>query len=171
MRIGYVTADGRGDGDRLLSGLAAQLAARGVRLAGVVQQNTERDDDCGCDMDVRVLPDGPLVRISQSLGAGSSGCRLDAGALEQAVGMVTASLSAPVDLLMVNKFGKHEADGRGFRELIGGAVAGGTPVIVGVGASNMAAFLDFAGDFAEPVPAEAAAMEAWALGVLSDIAA
>ncbi|WP_172331689.1 DUF2478 domain-containing protein [Mangrovicoccus sp. HB161399] len=171
MRIGYVTAGGRGDGDRLLSGLAVQLKARGVRLAGVVQQNTEREDDCGCDMDVRVLPDGPLLRISQSLGAGSSGCRLDAGALEEAVGLVSASLADRAELLMVNKFGKHEADGRGFRGLIGEAVAGGMPVIVGVGASNMAAFLDFAGDFAEPVPPESEAMEAWALGVLSETAA
>ncbi len=171
MRIGYVTAGGRGDGDRLLGNLAAELAGRGVRLAGVVQQNTERDDDCGCDMDVRVLPDGPLLRISQSLGPGSSGCRLDAGALEEAVGLVSASLAEGADLLMVNKFGKHEADGRGFRDLIGEAVAGGMPVIVGVGASNMAAFLEFAGDFAEPVTPEPAAMQAWALGVLAQAAA
>ncbi|WP_138471488.1 DUF2478 domain-containing protein [Poseidonocella sp. HB161398] len=171
MRIGYVTAEGRGDGDRLLCALAERLGAQGLRLAGVVQHNTDRADDSGCDMDVRVLPDGPLVRISQSLGAGSSGCRLDAGALEQAVGLVGASMAAGADLLMVNKFGKHEAEGRGFRALIGDALAAEVPVIVGVAEKNMPAFLEFAGEFAEPVPAETAALEAWALGMRAGTAA
>jgi len=40
--IAYTMATGRGDTDLLLSGLAQELAARGLRGAGTVQINTER---------------------------------------------------------------------------------------------------------------------------------
>lgn len=148
MRLGYLSLPGRGETDRLLAGLAARLAARGVAVAGAVQYNI----DCGadCEMEVQVLPDGGLFRISQALGPGSSGCRLDAGALEAAVAAVAPHL-AGARLLIVNKFGKHEAEGRGFRALIAEALSGGLPVLLGVNAVNLPAFLDFAGDLAEPL--------------------
>ena len=82
MQIGYVYSDIRGETDRLLADVAARLMAEGVAVAGAVQHNIACDDSHHCDMDVKVLPDGPVVRISQNLGAASSGCRLDAGALE-----------------------------------------------------------------------------------------
>lgn len=166
MCIGYVTLEERGATDRLLADLARGLLAGGVAVAGAVQHNV----DCGvdCEMDVQVLPDGPVIRISQKLGAGSSGCRLDAGALETAVAEVTQRL-AGARLLIVNKFGKHEAEGRGFRQMVADAVAGGLPVLIGVNATNLAAFRDFAGDLAEPVAPEAVA--GWLSQVLTEGAA
>lgn len=92
MHLAYVTTTDRGATDRLLSAVAERLLASGSKLAGVVQTNTECADSSKCDMDLRVLPDGETIRISQSLGTQSRGCRLDPAALEQAVGYVTASL-------------------------------------------------------------------------------
>ena len=117
MYIGYTVAPGRGDTDLLLAGLADALAAEGVRAVGTVQINTECGGDGPCDMDVRVLPDGPILRISQSLGAGARGCRLDPGALETAIGQCEARLEG-AQLLIVNKFGKQEAAGRKCRRAI-----------------------------------------------------
>lgn len=127
MHLAYVMTEERGATDRLLSELAERLQAKGLRLAGIVQTNVECYDKELCDMDVRVLPDGETIRISQSLGAGARGCRLNPEALEQAVGQVSASLqSEPApQLLIVNKFGKHEADGRG---MIIPAAFGPTPI-------------------------------------------
>ena len=68
MKIAYTMSRGRGDTDLLLARLAERLLARGCRVSGTVQINTECDADGPCDMDVRVLPDGPVIRISQSLG-------------------------------------------------------------------------------------------------------
>jgi hypothetical protein len=66
-------------------------------------------------MELTVLPRGPALCISQDLGAGARGCQLDPGALERAVARVDMSLAedAP-ELLIVNKFGKREAEGHGF---------------------------------------------------------
>lgn len=86
MKLAYTIARGRGDTDLILQRLATQLAARGFRCCGTVQINSERADSGPCDMDVQVLPDGPILRISQDLGPSARGCRLDPAALETAVG-------------------------------------------------------------------------------------
>ncbi|PIV75760.1 MAG: 3-dehydroquinate dehydratase [Rhodobacteraceae bacterium CG17_big_fil_post_rev_8_21_14_2_50_65_11] len=161
MKIGYVMSEGRGDVDLVLERFARALMARGVDVAGVVQTNTECGVDRACDMDVRVLPDGPVLRISQDLGPGSRGCRLDAAALEQAVGLVTARLCADTRLLIVNKFGKQESEGGGFRALIGTALADGIPVLVGLNALNREAFADYAGEIGQLVGADLETLEAW----------
>lgn len=161
MSIAYVSLPGRGETDTFLSAMAQRLEDRGFRVAGTVQTNTERDCTHHCDMDVRVLPDGPVIRISQVLGAGSTGCRLDPGALEQAVAEVTPRLAA-ADLLIVNKFGKHEAEGRGFRDLIAEALAAGKPVVLGVNGLNQAAFALFVDGLAEQLPGSLDAALDWA---------
>lgn len=143
MNIAYTMAPGRGDTDLLLHRLALELIGQGIRTCGTVQINTERADCGPCDMDIQVLPDGPVLRISQSLGKGSSGCRLDPAMLEQAVALCTAKLASAADVLIVNKFGKHEAEGRGFRTLIAEALQRDMPVLVGLNAMSRPAFERF----------------------------
>jgi hypothetical protein len=154
-------APGRGDTDLILQGLARELSARGLRCRGTVQINTEPDCAGPCDMDVLVLPDGPILRISQDLGASARGCRLDPAALEQAVAQVGARLREGADILIVNKFGKHEAEGRGFREVIAEALSMDLPVIVGLNAMNRPAFENFASGLAVELPAELEALLRW----------
>ncbi len=161
MKLAYTMSEQPGKTDETLADLAATLKARGVKLAGLVQTNSENCDHHRCDMDVQILPAGEVIRISQSLGRGAKGCRLDPGALEQAVQAVYATLDEQVDLLVVNKFGKHEAEGRGFRPLIAEALAHGIPVILGVGKLSQTEFLEFAGGAAEFVEPDAAALLAW----------
>jgi hypothetical protein len=161
MTIAYTIAPGRGDTDLILNAVAGRLVARGYRPCGTVQINTERADAGPCDMDVKVLPDGPVIRISQTLGTGSRGCRLDPNALETAVGAVEARMANGADCLIINKFGKHEAEGRGFRSVIAEAVMQGIPVLVGVNGLNAAAFSDFAGGMAEDLPPDATHLLDW----------
>mgnify|MGYP000518186126 CR=1 FL=1 len=163
MQLAYVMTRDRGATDRLLSELADRLQAQGTVLAGIVQTNTECHDDALCDMDVRVLPMGETIRISQSLGPKARGCRLDPAALEQAVAQVTNSLQGtPLpEVLLVNKFGKHEADGRGMRPVIGEAIALGVPVITGVNALNVDAFQEFADGLAVAVDPSVEALMTW----------
>lgn len=164
MKIAYTMAPGRGDTDLILAALAALLEERGLRCCGTVQINTVNPvyGRAGpCDMNVRVLPDGPVLRISQDLGPSARGCRLDPVALETAVGLVSERLAKGADLLIVNKFGKHEAEGRGFRDVIAEALAMEIPVLVGLNALNREAFERFTEGLAVPVAPEAEALRAW----------
>ncbi|WP_417211762.1 DUF2478 domain-containing protein [Antarctobacter sp.] len=161
MQLAYTMAPGRGDTDLLLFRLAEALTKAGVRTAGTVQINIENASGGPCDMDVQVLPAGQIFRISQSLGSGSRGCRLDPAALESAVGYVQTALDAGADCLIINKFGKQEADGRGFRPVIAEALSQGIPVLVGVNALNLSAFNEFADGLAQELLPDRPALEAW----------
>ena len=167
MQIAFTIAPGRGDTDLLLAGLADRLAEAGVMTCGTVQINSECDRDGPCDMDVRVLPDGPLIRISQSLGREARGCRLDPGALEAATALSEQRV-ARADLVIVNKFGKQEALGRGFRTLIAEALARDLPVLVGLNRLNTQAFHDFSGGEATELPPEADELFNWARHALAE---
>ena len=112
-------------------------------------------------MVVRTLPVGEDILISQHLGTGSRGCRLDQDALERAVASVDRAYSSDCDVLLINKFGKHEAQGRGFRNLIARALSDGVPILVGLNALNRDAFSDFAQGLEAPVDPNLASLIVW----------
>jgi hypothetical protein len=159
--LGYVVAEGRGAGDLLIARAVERLRAEGIPLAGAVQVNAERDPAYKCDMDLHILSGDTSIRISQDLGKLSRGCRLDPQGLERAVGLVGTALEAGPALLIVNKYGKQEIDGRGFRPLIGEALSRGIPVLTAVNAGNVGAFLEFAEDLAERLPDDVDGIVAW----------
>ncbi|WP_050521593.1 DUF2478 domain-containing protein [Pseudorhodobacter wandonensis] len=145
--LGYVTGGERGQADLVLAEVAAELRRAGLLVAGVVQVNEEFDPDRPCHMDLHVLTGAEVIRISQSLGSLAKGCRLDPAGLARAVGLVEHALEGGADLLIVNKFGRQEAEGRGFRPVIGQALASGIPVLTAVNTGYQAAFDEFAEGF------------------------
>lgn len=162
MRIACTMSPGRGSTDLVMQEAVGLLRAGGLRLAGTVQTNTERPGDPRCDMDVQVLPDGPIFRISQDLGRDARGCRLDPEGLESAVAAVQAVMAAErPDLLVINKFGKHECLGRGFRPVIAEAVGEGIPVLVGVNALNLPELRAFVGEGLTLLPPDPQAVLRW----------
>lgn len=155
--------------DRLLLGLAQRLAASGVQLAGAVQTKRPAPGQSGSsEMLVQLLnPGGGEIVISQSLGAGAQGCRLDAGGLEEAARQAMNGLPG-AQLVLLSKFGRQEAAGRGFRDLVAEALGCGAPVLIAISPDVMDAFTDFAGDMAQPVTPDAA--EAWCRAAIGQIA-
>jgi nucleoside-triphosphatase THEP1 len=116
--------------DCLIASIAGQLKRQGLRVGGVVQSNVEQAGECRCDMRLEELTTGRVVSISQRLGPQSRGCRLNDVALEQIVALVEASLVDGLDILILNKFGRQEAEGKGLRTAVAHAVAAGIPVLV-----------------------------------------
>ena len=166
MKLGYVSVQGKGRTDLLMAEIVTRLEAHGVALAGTVQTNIDRADRPRCDMDLRLLPDGPTVRISVDRGAEARGCRLDAGVLEQSVLWVEGALNK-AELLVVNKFGKQESEGKGLAGSIADALEHGLPVLVGVNGLNLPAFLEFAGGMAQELPPDAAEAADWCLAAIA----
>lgn len=157
----YIQAGDLGGSDRALRAVAEALGAEGLRIAGAVQQNGAAGPEGRGAMALDILGGAAQIRISQDLGALSRGCRLDPEALERAVGLVEAQLAAGADLLIVNRFGRQEAEGRGFRPTIGAALSAEVPVLAAVGPGYLADFEGFSGGMAEALPAEPARLVAW----------
>ena len=152
MKIGIVSAEGRGETDRLISETAAALVARGAQLSGIVKvlDEVQPEGSHHCDMSVQVLPTERTIKITQTLGGESQGCRLNPTAIVEAVVAVENSANEDTELFVLNKFGPEEAAGRGFVTAIAKAVEADVPVLVGVGKASLDAFQAFCGWYALP---------------------
>jgi nucleoside-triphosphatase THEP1 len=131
--------------DRALRDVAMTLMERGFRLAGLVQHNTARPGRSRCDMVLEELASGELIGISQDRGPLARGCALDVDQLLGAMQIVRAALTSSPDLVILNKFGKTEAEGAGFRPLIAEAIEAGLPVLIAVPWRNVESWRLFTG--------------------------
>lgn len=168
MKVAYVTSKEPGETDRLLCNIAQTLLSKNKKLAGIIKvMDYKTSYSNGCDMKVQVLPEGAVIKITQSLGSGSDACRLDPGAIAEAVAKVEAVSMQEADLFILNKFGPEEAAGRGFCNVIGTALGHGVPVLVGVGGASVESFESFAQGLAECLPDDEAVILDWVLETIS----
>ncbi|WP_127561353.1 DUF2478 domain-containing protein [Nioella ostreopsis] len=169
MRLAGITGQGKGATDRLLAAVADRLTQDGIRLLGTLRPTAADAGSGQCNSDLLLLPDGPLMRITQDLGSGSGACRMDAGAFEEAVGMVVARVRADqADLVILNKFGLSEAEGRGFRAVIAEALGRDVPVLTGLSDTHRAAFERFAEGTETILQPKEDAILAWCRSVVAN---
>ncbi|MCT9000514.1 DUF2478 domain-containing protein [Chelativorans intermedius] len=145
--------------DAILAETAAILRPAVSRIAGIVQE--EHGSGERPMTRLRDLRDGALVRISQDLGRHARGCRLDPGALAQAARRLEDALDAGADLLILNRFGKSEAEGGGLRPVIERVMLAGIPILTAVRDAYAGAWEDFHGGLAVRLPAERQAVLGW----------
>jgi hypothetical protein len=147
--------------DRFLAGLGYKLRDSGVNVAGLVQRNTFVRDRTKCDMEIEELSSGEVFQISEDRGRFANGCRLDRDVLARAAAMVGRVVDEHPEILILNKFGKVEAEGGGLRDVIVAAVQSETPTIVGIPVRNIDQWRAFAGGSAEEVDLSWANVVAW----------
>ena len=166
--IGYFIPNMLGTGDELIEAAARSFDSQGLRLAGAVQINTAAKNSKRSKMVLSILGSGEKVGISQNLGPHATGCALDAEGLENAAQLVLKSLDSERDLLILNKFGKQERDGQGFRDVLVKALDLDVPVLLGVNPTLETAFQVFAGDFAIKVAPGLAEITTWYQKISAD---
>jgi nucleoside-triphosphatase THEP1 len=147
--------------DALIARCAAGLLASGHRLGGIVQSNPHRDGRRRCDMYVKDLLGGEEIKISLDRGNEARGCRLDPDAFARIDAWVERAVLEDVDLLIINKFGREEARGRGLRGAIAEALIAEIPLVIGVSTLNLTEFLTFAAASATRLSPDFEAITAW----------
>lgn len=143
----------------VLRALVTGLAADGLTCAGFIQRDTPRPGRSRCDMVLEDIRTGAPIPISQDRGPGARGCRLDESGLTRAMMACSESLRSGPDVLILNKFGKSESEGRGFRPLIAEAIEREIPLLIAVSWVNIDSWRCFAGDLSIEVPLDAAPLE------------
>ncbi|MEZ5843148.1 MAG: DUF2478 domain-containing protein [Hyphomicrobiaceae bacterium] len=138
----------------LLARAAAAAQNAGLACVGMVQRDEPREGRCGCDMILDDLATGEHHRLSEDRGPEARGCRLDGGVLAAVTAKVTADLDEPCDLVVLNKFGKSEAEGGGLRPLIAEALARELAILIAVPWRNIESWREFAGAYAHEIRAE-----------------
>jgi nucleoside-triphosphatase THEP1 len=147
--------------DQLLSETARALREDGFSLSGAVQSNVAVPNRSRCDIALEDLATGRVTMASQDRGASARGCRLDSGALEESVGLAASSLNETTDLVIINRFGRQEAEGHGFRSMIEQAVVLNIPVLVGLKRANLDSWHAFLGEVPEFLPLHIGAVMDW----------
>ena len=151
-----------GDIDGFLNEIATSLDARGLRVRGALQSRGPAAGECHCtDMDLTTIGSNRTFRISQALGNGSHGCRLHPGALAECSLFIEQELEQGADLLILNRFGRGESEGRGFRDLIGKAIALDVPVLTAVRPTYAEGWAAFGAGLTCDLPMERDAVLAW----------
>src|SRR5690348_16556271 len=131
-QIGVVAYDDGLFADVLMAQCADGLIASGYRLGGIIQSNAHRQGRRRCDMYVKDLLGGDEIKISLDRGNEARGCRLDPDAFARIGTWIERAVLERVDLLVINKFGKEEARGRGLRPVIAEALIAEIPLVIGV---------------------------------------
>jgi nucleoside-triphosphatase THEP1 len=151
-----VYEDGQ-DPDTVLRDFAAQLNARGFRAIGMVQAGQCADSS----LSAVLLHSGETLPLSQDFDPAARGCRLDVGRLQNAGARIADALEAGADLLIINRFGKREQNGRGLGYLIERALQADTSVISAVSSRNLADWIKFSEGKSAKLACNHEALKAW----------
>jgi hypothetical protein len=147
--------------DPAIAQAVARLEAGGLKPRGLLQHGVP---GCGKACATLYLDDIGMQRqvcIFEDRGPQARGCRLDTAGLTVAAGWLREAVEARPDVLFVNRFGKHEGEGRGLREEIGMAVAAGIPTVIAVNRQYLPQWRAFAGETFATLPLDAGEIADW----------
>ena len=158
--IGVVRGLQTGEAQSLFEHVLA-LHGTSLRVVGVIEENgpVPARGKAGY---LRTLPDGRRFDLFQDLGSGAAGCSLLAAGVVAAGAHVLAAMARPCDLVVLNKFGRLEAEeGTGLIDVFGAAMLAGIPVLTSVNPKFLGAWDRFAAPLYAVLPPHEAAIGDW----------
>lgn len=154
----------------VLHAAALRWRARGLRVIGALEVLPDpADPECVHLLD---LTSGAAFPLNQDLGPGSAGCSLDpqglaaaCGRVEAAIAALEAGAKASGAVVILSKFGRQEAEGRGLTDAFGAAVAADLPILTSVSPVVSDAWAAFAGPLARYAAVSDRAADDWLAGL------
>jgi len=147
--------------DDFLANICGRLAAKGLRLGGLIQVMSGIRGSRAASIAAVDLRSGRRFDIWAGPGARTTDCRLDERRLVDTVPMILAAIGERVDLVVINRFGRAESKGGGLVACISAAVSAGIPVITAVRQPYLAAWQEYHGDLAASLEPDLDAVTAW----------
>ncbi|MDY0072798.1 MAG: DUF2478 domain-containing protein [Thauera sp.] len=144
--------------DELLASFAFSLRAQGLQVRGLIQHSSAPGKDKVMLID---LDSGQYWPLFQALGSRSQSCSLDTASLAAASVSLRRALDAAADLVVANRFGTMEAEGRGLADELLALMCAGQPLLTVVADKHLTAWRDFSGGYGIELPPERAALERW----------
>jgi hypothetical protein len=151
--------DANEDPDQILKEFAADLNARGYRAVGLVQIGRHCLDARGPSaVLVHTGEEWPLL---QNVDACATGCRLDVGRPLGAGAHIAHAIDQGADLVIINRFGKQEREGKGLSYLVERALGVDIPVVIAVPRHCFADWIGFADGMSVMPRCNRAALDDW----------
>jgi Protein of unknown function (DUF2478) len=171
VRLAAVLYDAGFKIDDFLARVAGRLRADRINMAGVLQENAGDGAGVCSAMTLVDLTSLGRFRISQDLGSQAEGCRLDPHGLAEIGVLLDRPLGRDVELLMLNRFGKAEAEGGGLRSAFVRAMEAGVPALTAVRSPYIEAWSKFHGRLAADLPTDLDAVLAWCRASVQELRA
>jgi Protein of unknown function (DUF2478) len=146
------------DPDEILRDFAAGLNIAGYRAVGIVQLGHHCLD---AGLSAMLVHTGEELQLFQDLGSCSAGCRLDVGQLLNAGERIAAAIDCGADVLIVNRFGRQECEGKGLCYLVERALNADIPVVIAVPSHRFAHWIKFADGMSVRLHCDREALDAW----------
>jgi hypothetical protein len=157
--LAVVYSDGI-EADQFIADFGYRLRDSGFALTGLVQHSHSARERGQCDIEVEELASRIVLQLAEER-SDQQGCRFDSAALMEGGALIDAALKKAPELLILNKFGRLEAEGGGLRDVIADAIQLGIPAIVGVPCRHLEAWRQFTDGRAEETAINAARVRQW----------
>jgi hypothetical protein len=145
------------DPDAVLREFAANLNARGVRAVGMVQAGACADSS----LSAVLVHSGETLLLARDFDPEAKGCSLDIGRLQSAGARVADAIDAGADLVIINRFGKREQNGKGLGHLINKSLNADIPVVIAVSSLRFEDWIKFVGGMTVKLSCSRDALDAW----------
>jgi len=144
--------------DARLTHICTLLSDKGLIVGGLIQENS-----CGDVSGVQLVDIRSQKKfdIWENRGLHASGCRLDEAGLLGSAKVIEQAILDQVDMLIINRFGRAESEGKGLRDYFAQAIDAGIPVLTGVRDPYVDSWQQFHGGMAHELLATDTAMENW----------
>jgi Protein of unknown function (DUF2478) len=147
------------DPDQLLREFASDLNRRGYRAVGLVQLGHHCADSP--KLQAVLVHSGEELSLLQELGSCAGGCRLDVGQLLDAGAQVASAIDEGADLVIVNRFGRQEREGKGLTWLVERALSADIPVVIAVPSHRFADWIRFADGMSVKLGCDQRSLDVW----------
>ena len=127
--------------DLVLLEFCAELRGEGFRPVGLVQHGHCQGNES--DLTALLIHTSERISLVQDLGSCAAGCRLDVNQLLTAGSRVVTAIDHGADLVIVNRFGRLEREGKGLSFLIEMAMSASIPALVPVPANRFADWVKY----------------------------
>jgi Protein of unknown function (DUF2478) len=148
------------DPDGLLLDFAEDLRRAGFRTAGLVQLGGSGPCDHN-ELRTVVLSNAEVLGVAHDPASSTLGCRLDSRRLAGIASMIEAAIAAGADLVIINRFGKLEAEGEGLISLIKQAGDADIPVLIAVPEHRFAAWIRYSEGMSVRLACHRGALDLW----------
>ncbi|NLA88754.1 MAG: DUF2478 domain-containing protein [Alcaligenaceae bacterium] len=135
------------DGDEVMQILwdaVEELQKQGLNVGGLL--NKKNQDGTFIGEVICSIGDEREFTILVDRGQGASGCRLDSVALAESSIVPREALDKGIDVLVINKYGIAESEGRGLVDEMTRAASEGVPVLAAVHNKYVDAWRNYSGD-------------------------
>jgi len=145
--------------DGVLLDFVANVKAAGLRPVGLVQFGHHNAG--AAELAAMMIHSGERVELFQPASTYLRGRRLDLDKLALARAAMTEAVNRGADVLIVNRFGRQEQQGRGLARLIEHALAADVPVLIPVPEFRFDDWIAYVEGMCVKLPCERAALQTW----------